>query len=100
MKKRTRHGRAIKEQAAKRKWFSVPLFAILALVFAMMLIDSVARIKSGDLAMDYDRRYQPVGPVLRLIVSFVALVTCIVFTWRAFRSKAEHDKLGDDQSPS
>jgi hypothetical protein len=87
------------EGIAKRKRFGtlavmVPVF--LALV--LMLIDSIARLKSGDRPMDYNYKYQPVGPMLRLIVCVVALPLMVAGIWQTFRVKPKRDKPDDDQS--
>lgn len=89
------------ERIARRKRFGtlaimVPVF--LALVW--MFIDSIARLKSGDRPMDYNYKYQPVGPMLRLIVEVVALPLMVAGIWQTFRAKPKSDKPDDDQSSS
>jgi uncharacterized membrane protein len=87
------------EQIAKRKRFGTLAIIISGTLFVVvMLIDSIARIKFGNLAMDYNYKYQPIGgPVVRLIFCIIVLPLMIVVVWRTFRSKPDSDKPDDDK---
>jgi hypothetical protein len=68
MKKLTQREKAIGHIARRKRLGTLAIMILGIRVFVGMLIDSIARLNSGDRPMDYNYTHQPGGPFLRLIV--------------------------------
>jgi hypothetical protein len=100
MKTPTEREKAIERIARRKKFGTLAIMVPVFLAFVLMLIDSISRLKSGDAPMDHNYVYQPVGPMLRLIVCVVVLPLMLAGIWQTYRAKPKSDKPDDEQASS
>jgi hypothetical protein len=73
--------------------FLVPMFFL----FLAMLLYSIGQFESSNTAIGYNVYQQPVGPVIRGIVSLIALPAIAVYIWQTFRPKSKNNKSDNNQ---
>jgi hypothetical protein len=71
----------------KRRSDSLVIWIPLFLIAGYMAVDSIYRLRSGDIAMDYNYVFQPVGPVMRLAVAVFLLCVGAFCVWRGRKSR-------------